>query len=518
MHSVSIAQLPLLQTEQSFIVKADTKEKIVLKGIAVSNNVWGFYEWPVSDSLEKAGKDIFIRPRIMKDFIFTEQDVENIGSLGGNTVRYSFNYELFEEKNPSRPQNLQTLRKHIGQLEKKGLYTIVHLHLGPGLDVVNDNYERDHPGDKRMQSVLESDSLFVLWRNVWQKLAADLADLNSVAGYELINEPRRPASADASEADLVKKYVEVVDSIRAADEKHIIMICEFNSREAEPGETYWSNTQKHYVTDKGEQGVIWGRNWIKLPAVIPNLVYVAHLYNPYEFTLGKTSDSYDGYAVRNAVKEAVEWACEENNRPLLVSEYGVSYVHTLKGNDEVRTRYLKMLHDEFDRYHISSTYFQYKDLITPWVDMGAALGLWMHFYDQSTIAGIENNHVVYAREDAEQAAYKFNVDDILNKYFIRDGALESISPVGNEGVINELKRYFRNETLNLMKRKRSEPSGFYLKEDFLIIHGLGKSAHTELEVYSVMGQLLLKTSAAVSDEIAYADISELKKKTSGWQL
>ena len=498
--SASEAQLPLLGTENNWFVKATTKEKVILKGIGISNNSWGFYEWPVSDSLEKAKMNPLIRARELKPFVFTSEDVARIAQLDGNVVRYCFNDELFRKDNPKRQSNIVEMRSHISQLATRGIYSLVSMHINPGLDVHNDNFERIKPGNIRLKSPFESDSVHKIWRDVWTYVAENLQDINAVAGYELINEPKRPALADATEQKLVKCYVQLIDSIRLVDKRHIILIPEFNSREANPGEQYYNNETGQMVNDLGEQGTIWGRNWLQLPQAIDNMAYIAHIYDPYEFTSGKTTSFFDKTTLQNTIQVTADWVYAQN-KPLFVTEYGVNYFHTMNGKDAKRTDWLKVTHDAFEANHISSTIFQYKDLITPWVKMDETFGLWMHYYDESSIKSVATGKVEYIDDQARIAAISSRIDPVLNEYFIENGKLKNISMVNNQSLFTELNRYFNSIPLgnNEINIPLKMPL-IYASKETLFFTGLsGNSEQIPLKILSTEGKVLCDTTLHTKD-------------------
>ncbi|MBO9702220.1 MAG: cellulase family glycosylhydrolase [Sporocytophaga sp.] len=504
------AQLPLLTTENTYFVKTSNREKIILKGIGVSNNSWGFYEWPVSDSLEKAGVSPMIRPKEMKPFVFTSEDIDRISQLDANVIRYCFNHDLFHPQNSKRASNISLMRDHISQLAQKGKYTIVCMQFCPGLDVQIETYERNKPPRERIQSVFESDSVFSLWRDIWQYVAGELKDLDAVTGYELISEPKRPALADASEQKLIQSYIEVIDSIRAKDPQHIVMVPEFNSREANPGEQYWNEVLGSYVEDQGEQGTIWGRNWLALPADISNLVYVAHIYSPYEFTTGKTFDTFSRTELQNTVKTSAEWAYKQN-RPLYVSEYGVNYFHTLNGSDEKRIDYLKIIHDSFEEDHISTAIWQYKDLITPWVNMSQTFGIWQHYYDMSTIKKIKDNEVEYSDQQAMSAAINSQIYPVLNQYFIENGAFKQVSIVGNQSLFDELNRYFNAKTLGTKEIKEARYPFIVADKENIYFRNLPEYLQQlPISIYDLNGDLLLNKNLMSNDGSFYTPFQSFR--------
>jgi len=66
-----------------------------------------------------------------------------------------------------------------------------------------------------------------------------------------------------------EKYVKLTKN-------HIIFVPEYNSREANPGESYWNEKTNSYVIDNGEQGIIWERGLVKVDS--SNVVYLFPLF------------------------------------------------------------------------------------------------------------------------------------------------------------------------------------------------------------------------------------------------
>ena len=482
-----------LSIQGSTFIHASSGKPLTLRGFNIANNVWGYWQWPVSDALQAQDKDPLIKPLEMAPYMFTQADADHIQPYGSNVARYQINYELFSESNSKRDANITLLRTHIQQLADIGVYTVICLSMQPGLNVQNDNYERNKAPSVRIKSVFESDSTFVLWRSMWQFVAANLQDLPAVAGYELLNEPRRPTLAEASDADIVNAYTEVIDSIRSKDPDHIIFICDFNSQEANPGEPYWDNTANHFVTDAGEQGIRWEKKWIAMPDAIENIAYVTHIYEPSDFTLSGAPDFTPSVA-EQAVTNAVHWAYTQQNRPLFISEYGVSYEHTFNGHPEKRMAWVTQIHALFEQHNISSAYFQYKTMLTPFVNLKTELGLWFQYYDLSTIKTISNGVITYDQTNTRDAAIANGIDAALKTYFIENDQIRAFSTLNNSDVLLELKRYFGVAYLGIRDKKAtaqndvlylSDPTTLTIQTNLLPSSGI-----LELVIYSVDGNRL----------------------------
>lgn len=478
----------------------------------ISNHAWGFYVWPESDVLEKAGKDPMIRPMQMKPYIFTEIDVKNLASLGGNVVRYSFNPELFQIENPYREANRSQLKTHINWLEKERIYTILNMHLPPGLDVANDHFENKIHGSLRQQSVFESDSVFKIWRDVWQFVAEGLKDENALAGYELHNEPKLPAQADATTQDLINNYIEVIDSIRSKDPRHIVFIPEFNSREANPDEQYWDNNENKMEADNGFQGTIWERVWLELPNSIPNLAYVSHMYEPWEFTSGETSNTFDPKKVEEEIQSDINFAYIKNNKPLYVSEYGITYFQSIQSNDSERVKWINTLHQVLRENHISSTAWQYKDIINPWTKISGTFGLWYQFAETQDIREVKDKKVIYQSNNAKSGAKNSGMDAFINQFLIQNDALIEFTTANNNAVINAYTAYFKDLPLGLTSQEVNSNAYAILTKDkkLQITLNIKKSDSLNVTIHDTLGRLIYSKPAYFTEHTIILDIPEIK--------
>ena len=241
------ADLPWLRVAGMSIV--DEKGEVVsLNGINLSNNVWGNYNY---------SKRRLERPTVQDRWVLQDIDFELIKRLGCKAVRYAINYGLFARDNPNRESNLVLLKSHIEKFNKIGVYVIIDLHLPEGLDDQNDAEERKKPGNERLQSIFESKKYWADTLDMWRYLVRNLKNIPGVAGYDIFNEPRLPATVDCSMEEFIRKYNELCSVIRSEDKRHIIFVPEYISREANIGERYWDNNKSGWAIDGGEQGIIW---------------------------------------------------------------------------------------------------------------------------------------------------------------------------------------------------------------------------------------------------------------------
>ncbi|OGC23761.1 hypothetical protein A2291_05190 [candidate division WOR-1 bacterium RIFOXYB2_FULL_42_35] len=418
----SFADLPWLKVSGLNIVNQNG-QKITLNGINLSNNVWGYWITGVSDSLESQGNDPMIRPQVQDDWVLTAADFERLKELGPKVVRYAINNELFSLDNPFKEANLAKLKQHIKKFDQLGIYVVVSLHNPKGLDVQNDNFERDKPVKTRLKSIFEDQNYWQDTLVMWQYLAKNLKDQPGVAGYYLFNEPRLPSDADGGIKEYTRKNNELCAAIRAVDKKHIIFVPEYNSRERNANE------------DGGIQSVVWERGFVKVND--NNVVYAFSFYEPYEFThLGRAN--YDKVAVEKYLQDRVEWAKTVGQAPIIVAEYGLDREQTI----ERKVEYLKHVHALFKKYNLSAIYWEYKNAVAAF-----SKPLWIaSLYGELT----EKHQIIYNPDGtyqfqpwAEKAAKENKFDQLYEKYFWKNKT--NVSLMDNQPIWDELQRFYQDK-------------------------------------------------------------------------
>lgn len=433
--------LPALATQgRQFAAKGNP---VLLKGVSLTNQYWGQWIWPQSDTLAAHGNcPMFRYERTVKWFL-DSADYTNLNTLGGNVVRYEFNNELFEAWNEKRDSNLIDLKAVLRKLESQGKYTILSMSAAPGLSVGDLLvYEDPKDGSKRVQSVFESDSLEAHWDNVWVWLASKLKGDSAIAGFELINEPRLPAKKDATPEKCVSKYVHLVQAIRDVDSSRLVLIPNFHSREAEIGESYWSSTASAFITDTGEQGVIWEDVWPEIPDSLTGVAMVFHFYQPWNF-VSEASGDFTKQNLASLIADESSWPAA-HGRPVVVTEYGANYGLTLLGRDSRRVDWYRSVHDIFQSDSISSTVFTFKGEIGPYITPASMYHLWGQYLAAPTAIRSVNGVPSFRYATDSVAAKKNGFDTLLTTWIWKDGKIISRSSLGNGPVLAELSRHFRS--------------------------------------------------------------------------
>jgi hypothetical protein len=156
------------------------------------------------------------RDSVHKNFI-TRRDIQLIAGECYNVVRIPFNSSLLEDDFTPytyKPEGWAILDSVLKWCEEYNVYAVLDMHSAPG---------------GQSNSFTADPDLFVnLWngtvnqnrtRRMWKEIALRYKNRGIIAGYDLLNEPNASTGAD-----LVTIYDEIIDSIRAVDNNHMIFI------------------------------------------------------------------------------------------------------------------------------------------------------------------------------------------------------------------------------------------------------------------------------------------------------
>lgn len=446
-------ELPPLQVQGTDII-ATPGVPIILKGFNLTQSVWGRWEDGISEELRAQHKNPMIKPREQYSWAVTSRDIELIHSTGANVVRYAINYELFAPENPSRDKNLRKLQEDLHALNDKGIYMLVNLHCPPGLDVMNDLYELYKPGAKRMRSIFEDTDLWERTVAMWTFLAAALRNEPGVAGYELFNEPRIPCTAEGGLPGFKKKYEELCEKIRSVDPDHILFVPAYNSREADPGEQYGrlhtdedgrpiknllGETSWITVQDTGEQGVIWEQNGVTVSATFKNIVYVFHMYEPTNFTIGGEWTSFAPAKVTDRITVIAQWSRDEAHAPVMITEYGVMRAQP----EEKRLEYIRTLHAAFKTHGLSTTFFEYKSIVNAFTSLKDICGIWWQYVDIDREVDLAHGTLhEWTGQSPEYPRFKND----LRSYFWDNNRPVRGPVLTDPKMLKELREYFKART------------------------------------------------------------------------
>lgn len=406
-----------IRTEGTAFVDAIGRSRR-FSGVVLSNGAWGRWQWPVSDGLAAQGKDPLVRPTVFPDWTLDDADYAALDALPINVVRYDFNHELFAADNPLRAANLDRLAGNVSRLGRFGVYSVVDLDMPVGLDVQSDAYERSKPPNRREKSFFEDDAFYAATVDLWQAVARRLSALPEVLAFELVNEPRVPCAAEGGVERYRARLQGLVDAIRAVDDRHVILVPEWNSREA----------------DDANQTVQWGQGMVALQG--HDLAYVLHLYTPYEFTLGGTTSSFDAAAIRADLRTRVDWRDRVGHAPLFATEHGV-----IRGQPvDERVAWLRTVQRAFLDNGVSATWFTYKAEVSAYIDPKTILGLRGQFVERAAQVVTTPGGWKWTSSSVENAARSNGFEPFFERYFLALSAGES-SELDSAPLLEQLKRF-----------------------------------------------------------------------------
>jgi endoglucanase len=154
-------------------------------------------------------------------------DIDSLASWGFNSVRLPLHYNLFtlpieEEPNPGAKTWLDKgfvmVDSVLSWCTANEMYLILDLHAAPGgqgYDEAISDYDPSKPS--LWESTYNQSKTIALWR----KLADRYADEPWIGGYDLINETNWNLPGNAQ---LKQLYTDIIQTIRAVDNNHIIFI------------------------------------------------------------------------------------------------------------------------------------------------------------------------------------------------------------------------------------------------------------------------------------------------------
>ena len=217
---------------------------VLLKGIAMGNNIWS-----------NAG---------ITDTDNNEESFKELSELGFNCVRFYLHYNFFEDdKAPYvyKESGFEWLNKRIEWAKKYDMRIILNMHAPQG------GYQSQGNGDALWNEEENQNRLIALWTEI----ARRYKDEETIIGYGLINEPFVPVKTDIKEAaakcqDLMQR---IADSIRTVNHTQILFVERVCGVEnSNTGESIWDFATKDALYTINDS----------------NTVYEFHYYDPYNFT------------------------------------------------------------------------------------------------------------------------------------------------------------------------------------------------------------------------------------------
>ena len=288
----------------------------------------------------------------MLDYLFSEDDVAFIKSLGATVVRLPLNYRHFEsDAQPFRylESGFQRLNQVLAWCQKHGVYAILDLHAAQG----NQNPDWHSDNGNRQSNFWQHPHFQDRFVALWEEFARRYNGSTVVAGYNVLNEPicniwdGRIDNSYKTNWDLINGvYRRVVNAIRAIDPEHIIFL----------------------------EGDYLSSRFIGLEAPFAdNLVYSSHNYiEPLQFSNNYPGTNGGEYWDRARQEKAFLQAegtqfTREHNVPLWVGEFGPVFFGP---NADLASR-SRVLNDQIDVIDANGSHWTtwtYKDIgVMSWV-------------------------------------------------------------------------------------------------------------------------------------------------------
>lgn len=387
----------MLNVKGNKIFNSDLKET-QLKGFCIGswlmleNFMMGYpgVEQHLRYYMEKYGgtdKNNYFFEKLMDKFII-EDDIAFIKSMGCNVVRLPFNYRLFEsDLHPFKYCDKAFI--HIDRLvdlcKKHGMYVILDMHAAPGYqnaDWHSDNYT----GEARLYREANYQQRTV---ELWKYIANRYKNEDTIAGYDLLNEPVALTNEDAMM--LNKIYRDIAKAIREVDKKHIIFL----------------------------KGNMWGQTFDTFEEPFEDkLAYSCHFYT--EPGLMQIEYPNNSLGKDSCSKEMLEKAMDsrdsfmrKNNVPCWVGEFG-----TIESDPCFTASKEKIIIDQLDIFNErghSWTVWSYKDV----GNMGTVhldpKSPWMQFIDYNR--GLKSK---YHSEFDPINGDNWKLADIIKPYYESD--------------------------------------------------------------------------------------------------
>ena len=156
--------------------------------------------------------------QIYLDHYIREEDVRTIAALGMNTVRIPFSYMNLTEGGALRPDAFAALDRAISWCKKYGLYAVLDLHGAPG----SQNMDH-HSGDDAHFDLYGNAENEARTEALWRQIARHYRGERAVAGYDLLNEPRRRPHRYGGRVNF-DYYDRLYRAVREEDPDHLLFI------------------------------------------------------------------------------------------------------------------------------------------------------------------------------------------------------------------------------------------------------------------------------------------------------
>jgi endoglucanase len=302
----------------------------------MENFIVGF---PSTEALNRRALREVLGPQLAQYFFdrfmevfFTDDDAAYIASLGFNVVRIPVHYRhLEDDREPFKllGAGFERIDRAISALAKNGVYTILDLHVLPGLQ--NNEWHCDNP--THHAGFWDHPHFHERVLNIWRALANRYRDNAWVAGYEPINEPGDPTG------EVVERFFpQLLTAIREVDPDHILFL----------------------------KGNAFGQEFGFYREPMPNTVFIAFDYaipgaaGSGEYPGESRGHYYDAAELEQTFLSLTQQA-RSTGTPIWMGEFGPVYT----GDDAIDESRYRVLNDQlsiYRKYGASWSIWTYKDI------------------------------------------------------------------------------------------------------------------------------------------------------------
>ena len=281
--------IDFLKTSGDTIIN-ESNEKIILQGfglggwLVLEGYMWNCYIEHASTSRMEDAIEYLVGENKKRQFFdlyrknyITEKDVKYISDNNFNALRVPLHYRDFSPNFMEfSTEGFELLDSLVAWGNRYNVYLILDMHAAPGAQNTSDFSDSEINGDSELFTSYTNQRWLA---STWKHIANYYKSEPVIAGFDLLNEPARPGVATT----LRNIYEQCIDSIRAVDQNHMVII----------------------------EGNWYGNDHTGLfPPFDPNIVYSFHHY------VGGINDTMTMYnQYRNGI--ALQY-----NVPLWVGEFG----------------------------------------------------------------------------------------------------------------------------------------------------------------------------------------------------
>ena len=281
--------IDFLKTSGDTIVN-ESNEKIILQGfglggwLVLEGYMWNCYIEHASTSRIENAIEYLVGENKKREFFdlyrknyITEKDIKYISDNNFNALRVPLHYRDFSPNFMEfSTEGFELLDSLVAWGNRYNVYLVLDMHAAPGAQNTSDFSDSEINGDSELFTSYTNQRWLA---STWKHIANYYKSEPVIAGFDLLNEPARPGVATT----LRNIYEQCIDSIRAVDQNHMVII----------------------------EGNWYGNDHTGLfPPFDPNIVYSFHHY------VGGINDTMTMYnQYRNGI--ALQY-----NVPLWVGEFG----------------------------------------------------------------------------------------------------------------------------------------------------------------------------------------------------